>query len=81
MHLHAKTNKKGKEKKKKNHNPTAQFMFGNLVEINHGTNVKLKLYNFQMKIDKNFQDLGLEKNILSKKKKKAQISYKKMLKN
>ena len=33
-----------------------------------------------MKIDKNFQDLGLEKNILSKKK-KAQISYKKMLKN
>ena len=44
-------------------------MFGNLVEINHGTNVKLKLQNFQMKIDKNFQDLGLEKNILSKKKK------------
>ena len=71
MHLHAKTNKKGKEKKKKNHNPTAQFMFGNLVEINHGTNVKLKLYNFQMKIDKNFQDLGLEKNIISKKKKKG----------
>ena len=77
MHLYAKTNKKGKEKKKKNHNPTAKFMFGNLVEINHGTNVKLKLYNFQMKIDKNFQDLGLEKNILSKKKKRHKYHIRK----
>ena len=34
-----KTSKKGK----KPHNPTAHFMFGNLVETNHGTDVKLNL--------------------------------------
>ena len=77
MHLYAKTNKKGK---KKTHSPTAQFMSGNPVEINHGTNVKLEPQNFQLKKDKNFHDLGLEKNIL-REQKKAQISYKDMLTN
>ena len=55
-------------------------MSGNPVEINHGTNVKLEPQNFQLKKDKNFHDLGLEKNIL-REQKKAQISYKEMLTN